>query len=141
MKLGSFVILSFFLFTSCLKKNDEINRLNTNIFDKDYSQGVWFNVLKSVKYINDFGSPIVRFEYEIPENKTPSLKGSFINVASKKANGDWVFEKLSIGTDGSYDGIIEFPAVVSNNYCFFLGIHNTDDDSVINSFEYCEEVH
>jgi hypothetical protein len=140
MKFYLYGLILVFTFSSCLKKNTEINELNTSIFDREYAGGPWFEVVKAFKYVNDIGQTKIRFDLVVPSEKITGLKGSFLPLAVRKNGGELFIGSWPLKTGGSYEGFVEFPVNAEGEYCVEVGIVDRTDSSVINAFTECRMI-
>lgn len=134
------VVLTTFSLISCFKEIDEAKALNTNIFDRDYTGEKWFNTLDVTQYSNDLGQIRVNVKYEIPFEKLPDLRSSYLLVATRKGSDEsvpWSYKDLPLNKNGGYSGSLDFPKNDEDNYCLTLGFLVEEDSTVINQFSEC----
>lgn len=131
------MILPLF-FGSCLKKIEEADNLNTNIFDRDYTGDQWYVINDTYQITNDLGQIKARIEVSIPQENVPELKPSNIKV---HVEGDGlpvtVIDFPKSGGAGNYDAIVDLPYNGLITYCITLGIYVEEEDAAINLFEEC----
>jgi hypothetical protein len=77
--LGVILLVS----TSCLKKIERTEDLNTNIFDREYSGDIWYEVKTLTQVTNDLGQIRARFSGQIYPDKLPTLKPSAIYILAE----------------------------------------------------------
>lgn len=142
IKSAKFVLISaVFLFSSCLKKIEEADRLDTNIFDRGYKGGAWYNIVDYYQYSNPLGQIRVKMAFDIPSANLPNLKSSFINLAFRfDESEDWQNTTLELNNKGGYNGSFDLVINEDDVYCLTLGIYLPDEDEVINYFEECVEL-
>jgi len=139
MRLILIILFISILFSSCLKKIEEADNLNTNIFDKEYAGGCWFNVTDTYSYINGDGQTKIRIEAVLPESNMPGLKPS--SVAIYCSVNDQPELLLNVGTDdnGNYPFYYDAIPESSNEYCLEAGLYLASEDSTINRFVVCSQ--
>jgi hypothetical protein len=127
-----------FVFSGCLKKIDEVDQLDTNVYDRGYAGDQWFEILDYYQFINDLGQTRVRVEYNIPEENLPELKSSFFDLALRKGEvTTWSYITLPLNGDGGYNFYTDFVKNDADVYCLSLGVYVPDEDAVINDFQEC----
>lgn len=123
--------------TSCLKKMDEVDNLNDNIFDYEYQGNAWFEIQDVITYYNQFGQLFVRVKAIIPAENTPDLKPNLIYIACDvNDNGQVIFNAYK-NVNGAYPFYYDLLPQSQNNYCLKAGIYLQEQDSIINTFELC----
>jgi hypothetical protein len=136
MKHWIAAILLIGIHTSCLKKVEGADELNTNIFDREYAGDIWFTITDAYSFINDSGLPRVRVEAVIPASKMPSLSPTLVQLQVDVNGQADVLFNASIDEYGNY--AFYYDAVpASGDYCLTAGIYVQEDGSVINSFTEC----
>lgn len=133
-------ILPLFLFTSCLKKIEEADQLNTNIFDRDYEGYIWFEIDEIYQYINTDGLTKIRVDGLIPRNRLPGLKPTFVTVSCDVNGQDFGIINAAQNIHGDYEVNLDATPDGSSSYCLTMGIYLEEDESVINSFTACADL-
>lgn len=135
-----FVVISFFL-SSCLKKIEEVNHLNTNIFDKEYQGDSWFFIDDIYTYYNNFGQQFVRVEAVLPEQNMPELKPNLIFISCSVNDGTKVIFNAHLDSDGSYPFYYDLPPLApGSEYCLEAGLYLEEEDTIINTFVSCTQL-
>lgn len=135
------LLLIAFIFVGCFKKFEEVDTLNTNIFDRDYIGEKWFVIEETLLYTNEIGQNKARAKVVIPEEYVPELKPSNISLELKGKSIDTKLIDFPQAINGDYEGFIDLPYVgVDSIYCFELGIYVVEENSAINSFEECYSI-
>ena len=127
-----------FFFSSCLKKIEEVDELNTNIFDREYEGGQWFVVDDVFQLSNELGELKVRFEVVIPSESVPELKPSNIKVHAEGDGLDVTVYDFPLTGSGDYKAIVDLPYLGLITYCIKLGVYIEDENAAINLFSYCK---
>ncbi|MBD3638221.1 MAG: hypothetical protein HUJ25_12785 [Crocinitomicaceae bacterium] len=140
MKNVSIIIGILLLFSSCLKKIDEVETANTNIFDPEYAGDQWWVYDDVYIYTNSNNDQKVRFLYSIPENKAPDLKPTHIDVSISVNGATPVFTQADITKDGNFEGELEINPSGVTNYCLEIGVYVVEEDLTINSFTECKSL-
>lgn len=125
------------LFTGCLKKIEEADNLNTNIFDRDYAGDQWYVIDDYYQFTNELGQIKTRVEVIVPSENTPDLKSSSLKVEASGSGYTKNILNFNIQTGGDYEGIIDLPYNGLVTYCIELGIYIEEEEEAINSFEDC----
>lgn len=129
------------VFSSCLKKIEEADHLDTNIFDRDYTGGQWFNIVDYYQYSNELGQIRVKVVFDIPESNLPNLKSSYFNLAYRRGTTElWQYAVLELNNKGGFNGSFDFITNEEHLYCLTLGIYLPEEDAVINYFEECVQL-
>lgn len=139
MKYTAGIIFFTLIFglTSCLKKIEGTDQLNTNIFDKDYLGDCWFELDTIYQYYNSFGFPIIRVKAVLPEKNMPELKPYIVYVSCHiNSNSDVIFNAKNDGK-GNYPFYLDVNPASSGEYCMTAGIYLEGQDTVINTFTLC----
>ncbi len=123
--------------SSCLKKVEGIDELNTNVYDPDYAGEQWFEIVNIFQFTNSLGQIRVRVTFQIPESNTPDLKPSTIDLGVRRGSGAWINDEFNLIGDGVYEGEIDFEKTDSDVYCLSLGIYVEEDNEIINDFMEC----
>ena len=100
-------IAVLFVSVSCLKKVEQVETANTNIFYPDYAGGQWFVFDDVSIYTNQNNDQRLKFEFTIPESYAPDLQPTEIDLGVKINDGAQLLTIAHIKTNGSYEGIIE----------------------------------
>lgn len=139
MKIGYIILSLGFVLTSCLKKIDEANNLNTNIFDKEYAGDCWFDVVDTYSFQNQFGQTFIRVEAVLYESKMPGLKPSSVKIYCNVNEQDELLLNVSTDEDGDYPFYYDAIPETSNEYCLKAGLYLEAEDSTINRFTVCTQ--
>ncbi|MDA7804030.1 hypothetical protein N8987_05580 [Crocinitomix sp.] len=132
------VLVSFFLLLSgCFKKFEEVNDLNTNIFDREYTGEQWFEIADAYFYLNFAGVSKARAEIIIPEENVPGLQPSNIAIYATADEMDPLIIDFPRLVNGDYGAIIDLPYDGLISYCLSLSIYITETQDPINTFEDC----
>ncbi|MEX1003088.1 MAG: hypothetical protein WDZ35_13300 [Crocinitomicaceae bacterium] len=136
--LGAISIL--LLFSSCLKKIEEVDNANTNIYDPDYVGEQWW-VYENVNVFTDGNNnQKVALEYSVSEEKAPGLNSPKINLAVLvNSETDTIYASADINTSGDYSGSVIINYNGAANYCMEIGVF-TQEGLTINSFEECKSL-
>jgi hypothetical protein len=133
------LILVALLATSCLKKIEGVNDLDTNIFDKEYAGPCWFYVDDTYTYFNMFGMPRVMVEAVLPEENVPGLKPSMIFITCQVNNQQEILFNSTVNNKGDYTFYFDAAPESSNSYCLEAGIYLQEEDTTINRFTICTQ--
>ena len=125
------------LLSSCLKKIEEVDSANTNIFDPDYAGEQWWSYDDVYLYTNSNNDQFVHFDFSIPQEKAPKLKPPTIDVSVKVNGGDPHYTGANIYIDGSYKGGLNIPPTGETSFCLEIGIFVESDTLIINEFTDC----
>lgn len=123
--------------SSCLKKIDEMDNLNTNIFDPEYAGDKWYSIDDAYLYTNSFNDQYVRIEYSIPESAVPTIQPTGISIMSQCNNYPAEPDSAILSYKGHYEGVLQYLPDGSTEYCIDLGIYIWDKDTTINRFSEC----
>ena len=127
-------------FTSCLKKIDGVDELNTNIFDKEYQGDCWFYIKSTTTFINQFGQTRVRVIGILPDANMPALKPSSIKIRYQVNEQSEILAAVSIDNKSNYTFIYDAVPETVNSYCLKAGIYLESEDSTINTCVICDEL-
>jgi len=139
MKNLILVMSLIFVLTSCLKKIDKADNLNTNIFDKEYAGPCWFTIEDTYTYINGNGQTRVRTEAVLYESKMPGLKPSSVKINCQVNDQQSILLNVITNYNGDYPFYYDAIPESSNEYCFEAGIYLEAEDSIINKFTVCTQ--
>lgn len=138
MKKRFFIALLFLLtLTSCLKKIEAADHLDTNIFDQDYAGDVWFYIDDIYSYYTEFGQLKIRVEAVLPNANMPELKPNLIYINCHVNGEPEVLFYAYKNTDGDYPFFYDLLPETPNEYCLDAGIYLQDKDTTINRFTLC----
>ena len=127
-------------FTSCLKKIDGVDELNTNIFDKEYQGDCWFYIKSTTTFINQFGQTRVRVIGILPDANMPALKPSSIKIRYQVNEQSEILAAVPIDNKSNYTFIYDAVPETVNSYCLKAGIYLESEDSTINTCVICDEL-
>ncbi|MBI3135456.1 MAG: hypothetical protein HYZ14_12340 [Bacteroidetes bacterium] len=139
MKYWIVVIALGLVTSSCLKKIEGVDTLNTNIFDKEYAGDCWFYIDDAYSYYNDFGFPRVMIKAVLPEENAPGLQSYLIYITCRVNNQQEVLFNSYLNTSGDYTFFYDAAPETSNEYCLEAGIYLQDEDTTINRFTLCTQ--
>ena len=132
------VILLIGLFqSSCLKKVEGADSLNSSIFDPEYDGGQWYVIDDISTYTNSNNDFKVRIEYIIYESVLPKLKPSGLSITADCNQYPTVKDSAELNYKGNFEGVLEYTPDGSTEYCLDLGIYLWSEDSTINRFSQC----
>jgi hypothetical protein len=122
---------------SCLKKLEEIEETNSNIFDREYNGDRWYNVNSLEQISNELGEIKARFDAQLPRENLPGLLPSYVEfyLQGDGITGGVIGAPLAPG--GNFDFEIDLPYTGAGEYCISLGIYIEEENETINIFEYC----
>lgn len=123
--------------SSCLKKIDEMDNLNTNIFDPEYAGDKWYSIDDAYLYTNSFNDQYVRIEYSIPESAVPTIQPTGISIMSECNSYPAQTDSAILSYKGHYEGVLQYVPDGSTDYCIDLGIYIWQEDTTINRFSEC----
>lgn len=135
-----FFILIGLSFVSCLKKIDEVDSANTNIFDPNYAGEQWWVFEDVYTYTNAFNDQFIRFEIVIPEEKAPTLKPTKIDLAISVNGTAAQYTVANIKSNGDFEGHLDITPTGETNFCLEIGVYVEDEDLTINSFTECKNL-
>jgi len=139
MKNLIFILCLIFALTSCLKKIDAADNLNTNIFDKEYVGPCWFTIEDTYIFINGDGQARVRVEAVLYESKMPGLKPSSVKINYQVNDQQAILSNVITNSNGDYPFYYDAIPESSNEYCLEAGIYLEAEDSIINKFTVCTQ--
>lgn len=134
------IIAMAFVSVSCLKKVEEVETANTNIFDPEYVGGQWWVFDDVYVYTNSNNDQKVRFDYSIPSANAPDLKPTQIDLMVSINNGTPFQDIAEITQNGRYEGSCEINPSSSTNYCLEIGVYVEEEELTINSFMECKDL-
>lgn len=132
-------IILVLITTSCLKKIEGVDELNTNIFDKEYAGGCWFEIEDTYWFINDFGLPRMRVKAVLPDENVPDLSPNLIYIKCRVNNQPEILFNAFTDSKGDYKFYYDAVIESSNNYCLQAGLYIQDEDTTINTFTLCSQ--
>jgi hypothetical protein len=88
MKKVLIISLLMLAASSCLKKIEGADSVNTNIFDPEFGGAQWFMIDTIFEFTNQFNNPQISIDFFILPEYTPELKPSSIDIAGYVNNGD-----------------------------------------------------
>ncbi len=131
------IVATLFLFSACFKQFDEVDNLNTNMFDRDYKEDSWFDLDTAYYFVTPLGTSRVLFDISIRQDRLPSLKPSNIAVEFSTIATEPEIIDFPLSSGGIYRKKIDVPYTGSGEYCFQLGVLVPTDSTIINRFEGC----
>ena len=137
LKYSLVLVTTLFLFSACFKQFDEIDNLNTNMFDRDYQGDAWFDLDTAYYFVTPLGISRVLYEVSILQDRLPSLKPSNIAVEFSTTAAEPKIIDFPLSSGGIYVKKIDVPYTGSGAYCFQLGVLVPTDSTIINRFEEC----
>lgn len=137
-KIGFFISVVL-LFSSCLKKIDGVDQLNTNIYDKEYAGDSWFIIDDMVGFLVD-GQLRYKMKILIPKENLPNLKPTFIDVNCQVNSQDFGVNQAVLKTTGDYKLDLVVVPDGGTEYCITMGIYVQEEDVTINSFTECTNI-
>jgi hypothetical protein len=136
-----FLGVILFVSTSCLKKIERTDDLNTNIFDREYSGDIWYEVKNLAQVTNDLGQIRARFSGQIYPDKLPTLKPSAIYILAEGTGFTEQVIDLNQNGSGNFPFSIDLPYVDGLvEYCITLSIYDEDQEIGINPFSVCRDL-
>lgn len=138
--LSSIVLL--LVFSSCLKKLEEVDTANDNIYDHQFAGDIWFELDTVYIFTNQFNNQVANLEFHIKEEYTPELTPTNIDMSAKVNNGEEMFIEVPLNYYGVYKYDLAIPPDGSSAYCLELGVLvlEENDTLVINSFSACKDL-
>ncbi|MGB1102189.1 MAG: hypothetical protein ACPG21_01030 [Crocinitomicaceae bacterium] len=142
-RLGGWLVLAVatVTFISCLKKIDEADQLDYNIYDREYAGDQWYVIESAEQVTNELGQIKARLLVVILESKVPELQPSAIRVVVNATDFDnQVVDFLKdplLGYAKYLDLPYEDPPY---DYCLNLAIYDEDNDEGINAFDDCASI-
>ena len=133
------IATSVFALSSCLKKIEQVDTANTNIYDINYQGEQWF-VLEDIYLYTQNNNQFVSIDYRIPRSFAPDLSPTGIMVEGLVNDYDAKLDSAIIGSDGSYYGSFSYLYDGSTNYCLNAGVYIRELDYSINHFADCTEL-
>ncbi len=130
-------ILTVFLLSACFKKFDQIETLNTNMFDREYQGDAWFQLDSAFYFVTPLGTSQTRFEISIIQDRLPGLKPSNIKVEFSSGGSDPLILDFPLSSGGVYEKVIDVPYVGTGEYCVEMGVFVPSDSTIINKFSAC----
>lgn len=125
MKYFIYPIL-LFVFSSCYKKINYTNELNTNLYDSLYSEGKWFNYEDYI-VVGNPDDLNTMFRFTLKEGILPwSVKTLSVNV---KVPG--LPSKVIGAPESSNFGYIISNPQPGTEYCFTISVYTSDTNSVV----------
>lgn len=127
---------------SCLKKIDEVDEADKNIFDPTYDGDIWFEVDTIYLFTDQWNNEKVKFNYHILEERTPLLKPSQINLWIAVNDNNGFFAPAPLSTAGLYGGTFTQLPDGTTSYCVEIGVVtiNGGDTLVYNQFTQCKDL-
>ena len=136
MRISLLFISLIFLMSSCLKKIDGVDELNSNVFDKEYTGGLWFEIDDFYTVLID-GQTRYKMEVLIPKENLPSLKPSFLEVSCNVNEQDFGVVQANLTSDSNFEFFLIVIPDGGTDYCLTMGIYLDDEELTINSFTDC----
>ena len=124
--------------TSCLKKIEEVETANNNIFDPEYAGEQWWVYEDVFMFTDQNNNTYVRFEIGIPEENAPELKPPQIDLAVTVNGGNTYYTEASVNYTGNYKGVVNIFPTGETNFCIDVGVYVEEEGLIINSFSECK---
>jgi len=132
------ILMLILVSTACLKKIDEADQLDYNIYDREYTGDQWYVIDNAEQVTNELGQIRARLLVIIPDENVPGLEPSAIRVVVNAVGfNDTVVDFLKdplLGYARSIDLPYEYGPF---NYCINLAIYDDSNDDGINAFDDC----
>ena len=126
--------------SSCLKKVEGVDEIDTNIFDREYAGDIWYNITDIEQVTNGVGQLKARLTITIPKSNLPGLVPSSIKI---HAEGDGLAVTVidfPLVSGGSFKQIIDLPYTGVGEYCIKLGVYLEEENAAINLFDACTSI-
>lgn len=137
MRKFALIILGLLLFSSCLKKIDEVETANTNIYDPEYAGDQWWQYTDLYLWTNTNNDQKVRVQVTVTEEYAPQLKPTNIPLTIS-VNGSSLYETTAaITQNGNYICDLDINPQSTTNYCIDVGVYVEEEDITINVFSEC----
>ena len=127
-------------FVSCLKKIEEVDTANTNIYDPNYAGGQWWIYEDVFLWTDQINNQWIRFELSVPETYVPTIKPTFIDLGVTVNSGTEYFPKASISPSGDYEAVLDISYTVATDFCLDVGVYVEEQDTTINVFTDCKSL-
>lgn len=137
MRIIVLMVLCGLFQISCLKKIDEADSLNSNIFDPEYAGEKWYSIQEISSYTNSNNDLRVRIDYAISESTVPTIKPTGLSIMADCNQYPTVLDSAVRTYQGYYKGSLEYLPDGSGQYCINLGIYLWAEDTTINRFTEC----
>jgi len=128
------------MFSSCLKKIEEVETANTNIFDPGYAGEQWFVYDDVYTYVNSSSQTRVKILVTVPEENAPEIQPTNIPISASINEYSTILDSASITSSGDYSLIFDLIPDGSPNYCLSMGVYLKEQDSVMNVFTECKDL-
>jgi hypothetical protein len=122
---------------SCLKKIEEVETANTNIFDPDYGGEKWWVYDDVFVWTNSNNDQFIRFEFSVLESFAPDLKPISIALGVSVNGSVPIVSSVSKTTSGDYKGTLDINPIAATNFCLDIGVYVEEEQITINSFSDC----
>lgn len=137
MKRFAYILFMVFVASSCLKKIEGADNLNTNIYDVGYEGGQWFEIVDYYAYQNSDGLDLVGVKAYVAPETTPDLKPSHLHVMYSLKGSDTTHVYSPIKEDKSFEFWFSTTPDLSGSYCLTMGVFMEEDSTGINYFTEC----
>lgn len=133
-------LLSIIAFcSSCLKKIEEVDTANTNIFDPEYAGDQWWIYDDVSMFTNQNNDTYIKIEFSA-EDHLPDLKPTSIDVSVIINEEPPIYTTMDISPSGDLEGIVTISPMSTTNYCIEIGVYIEEEDRTINSFSECKSL-
>ena len=137
---GFFLIGLMLMVSSCLKKIEEVDNLNTNIFDREYTGDQWY-MITSAQQVSVDGQIRVYVYTRIKDEYVPALEPSLIQVVVSAESYDNEVVDFNKSPTLGYSKIISLPYNgATADYCINLALYDEEQDEGINPFDDCTPI-
>ena len=133
-------IFVVFISVSCVKKVENIDNIDTNIFDEEYAGDQWFEVIDAYEFYNSEGQLKVKFEVEIPKENLPNLRPTKIDLAIKLNSGSYEYIECFQNVFGDFEFEKDYSKVSTGSYCLDIGLFDEEEDRILNNFTECVNI-
>ena len=133
------IISALLLFTSCLKKIEEVSTANTNIFDPEYAGDQWWNYDDVSMFTNQNNDTYIKIEFSA-EDHLPELKPTSIDVQVIINDAEPLYTSMVISPSGDLEGVVNISPTGATNFCVEIGVYIEDEQKTINSFKDCKSL-
>lgn len=134
------ISISALLFlTSCLKKIEEVESANTNIFDPEYAGEQWWEYDDVSLITNQNNDTYVSIEFSAEEH-LPELKPTLMDVRVVVNDGTPIYTSMILSPSGDLEGVVNILPTGETNFCVEVGVYVQEEDRTINTFTECKSL-
>ena len=134
------ILVSLLTLTSCLKKIEEVETANTNIFDPEYGGDKWWNYGDLYLWTNSNNDQKVRIQVVIPQSYAPDLQPLNIPLSISVNGGGYNQQSAVINQSCYYTCNYDINPQSTTNYCIDVGVYVEEEDTTINVFSECKSL-